>query len=662
MLGRRPSMVEVPGPAASLPASTPPATPAPFLALHTPISVARMLGRRPSMVEVPGPATSLSVIHPASTVLNAVRIKQRRPSLPSATTLASLPASTVVGITRLRSRPQAPLPASIELPPKRTTKPMAAMARLFGLRKPPTLQPSAPEENGPPTSADLEAVGDRAEAEVARICKYVRLEMAKRMIILLAPVQFFGSKHSAGVDVYLEPEEAEQICSEVATTLRVCNDMLAEMNRAPLGLAVEGHTSASIHGHTESLRISSLRANQCGKSIRKHLVEKGDGEADETGAALGWGLPIDGLVTQRGCGSTMPLPGFDDGGNHTENRRVEMRLLEPGQEGYCSTLSEVDGSSVKIEPRMKTKNFARSRRLESDREPGCQEAKRLRREAQMKAQCAANAGSTQAEQRKLKADVKELRAKARRLEADAKDVMSTNTKPETLRSVACPVPFLSKGQPCCGPVNKGSNPPDQGIRVPSATGLRSQSMAKVEPKQLEKHKVVASGGPGGAVSESGMPAADRAVACAHDPELERSLRRVHMLQRSMRPRSRGHARVGPPSRGALRSHQPAPTQGSPVARPAPPSPRRSAAHARSTASLSEPNSLGGRPGSGRNCCAALRPMDALLNPRHCGEFGQGEGAELDPVPAELSFARPGSRTCSRHPATLPYGYVTRRAS
>ncbi len=31
-------------------------------------------------------------------------------------------------------------------------------------------------------------------------CKYVRLEMAKRMIVLLEPVQFYGSKYSAGVD------------------------------------------------------------------------------------------------------------------------------------------------------------------------------------------------------------------------------------------------------------------------------------------------------------------------------------------------------------------------------------------------------------------------------------------------------------------------------
>ena len=50
---------------------------------------------------------------------------------------------------------------------------------------------------------------------------YVRLEMAKRRIVLLKPVAFQGSKHVGGVDVYLEPELAEQICKEVAVCLQV---------------------------------------------------------------------------------------------------------------------------------------------------------------------------------------------------------------------------------------------------------------------------------------------------------------------------------------------------------------------------------------------------------------------------------------------------------
>ena len=354
---------------------------------------------------------------------------------------------------------------------------MGAVKRLLGFQKPPDV---ATGKTAPPTSADLEAVGRLAEEKVARVCKYVRLEMAKRMILLLAPIQFFGSKHSAGVDVYLDIEKAEQICSEVATALWICNDILAEMNLAPLGLAVEGHTSASIHGHTESLRISSLRANQCGKSIRRHLVEQGEGKTDESGAALGWGLPIDALVTQRGCGSTMPLPGFDDGGNHLENRRVEMRLLEPGQDGYCSQLSEVDGSGVKIAPKIKTRcNYAKPR----SSGPQCRDAMRLREEAHMKAKLAAETGITRAEQRKVKAEVKELRAQARRMEQNVKAAASGHMKLETLRSAPCPVSVPAKA----------SVPwVEQQMVAPSGTRVCSvPSSTRPTPK---RHEVVATEG------------------------------------------------------------------------------------------------------------------------------------------------------------------------
>ena len=45
-------------------------------------------------------------------------------------------------------------------------------------------------------------------------------------------------------------------------------------------------------------------------------------------ADLMWGHPVDELIQHRGYGSTRPLPEYADGGNHEENRRVEMRLLE----------------------------------------------------------------------------------------------------------------------------------------------------------------------------------------------------------------------------------------------------------------------------------------------------------------------------------------------
>ena len=370
---------------------------------------------------------------------------QRRPSVIEAPgTGSTLPANTIMSVVRLKPQPTTPEPVPVPIArfPKLS---LAGIARMLGYRKKELPLPELPSPELP--SPALEDIARRAEAEVDLRCKYVWLDMAKRMIVLLEPVQFYGSKHSAGVDVYLDPQKAEHICSDVAIALRICNDILIEMKVAPLGLAVEGHTSASIHGHTESLRISSLRANQCCKSVRAHVIEQGNGVTDESGAPLGWGLPIDGLVTQRGYGSTQPLPNFADGGNRPENRRVEMRLLEPGQEGYCSAFSEIDGSGVKIAPKNKTTcNYAKARSL--DHGPECQEATRLREEAQIKATRAADTSSTRAEQRKIKAEVKVLRAKARRVEEDARARERSNLKPDTLRSEACPVAILSiRAQP-----------------------------------------------------------------------------------------------------------------------------------------------------------------------------------------------------------------------
>ena len=173
-----------------------------------------------------------------------------------------------------------------------------------------------------PTVTELEAIGPRAEAEVARRCKYVRLHMARRQIELLAPIQFHGSKHKDGVDMYLDPEKAEYICKDVAVALTICNDILKEECLPPLGLSVEGHTSASIHGIEESLTISSLRARRCLSSIRSNLksllVTRADalsGRRVDAATLTAWELNVfngmlDNLLTYRGFGSRRPLPGL----------------------------------------------------------------------------------------------------------------------------------------------------------------------------------------------------------------------------------------------------------------------------------------------------------------------------------------------------------------
>jgi hypothetical protein len=149
--------------------------------------------------------------------------------------------------------------------------------------------------------------------------------------------QFHSSEHEGGVDVFLHELFAERITGEVAEALQITNGVLVKHNFLPLGLAAEGHTSASLHGHEESVDISTRRARRCSESIRRHLARANEiTEADEL-----WGEPISRLITHRGCGNAQALEGFDDGRNHWQNRRVEMRLLEPHEEGYCSDLPRV---------------------------------------------------------------------------------------------------------------------------------------------------------------------------------------------------------------------------------------------------------------------------------------------------------------------------------
>jgi hypothetical protein len=93
----------------------------------------------------------------------------------------------------------------------------------------PPAQSTVPALGRVPTASDLEELGRQAEILVEQQCSYVRLKMAKRLIVLLAPVQFFGSKHVGGVDVFLDPDRAARICQDVATALVICNDLLAEM-------------------------------------------------------------------------------------------------------------------------------------------------------------------------------------------------------------------------------------------------------------------------------------------------------------------------------------------------------------------------------------------------------------------------------------------------
>ena len=81
----------------------------------------------------------------------------------------------------------------------------------------------------------------------------------------------------------------------VAFALQVCNDLLVRHGLQALGLCVEGHTSASIHGHAESLMISTKRSKRCEDSIVAHVRA-----ANKKAVDAMWGHPIDQLVNHRG--------------------------------------------------------------------------------------------------------------------------------------------------------------------------------------------------------------------------------------------------------------------------------------------------------------------------------------------------------------------------
>jgi hypothetical protein len=185
---------------------------------------------------------------------------------------------------------------------------------------------------------------------VEMLCQHVKIDMVLRLIQILKPIQFQGSKHELGVDAFADPALAQAICTDVATALQICNDMLVEEGLAPLGLVVEGHTSASLEGEAESERISGLRALACGKAIT--------GALKEANPCLGtiWGKPMEYAISFKGHGSKVRLKGFDDGGNYAENRRVEMRLVTPGQPGYFQGGTVPSSKSLSTKAKAKARN------------------------------------------------------------------------------------------------------------------------------------------------------------------------------------------------------------------------------------------------------------------------------------------------------------------
>jgi len=106
------------------------------------------------------------------------------------------------------------------------------------------------------------------------------------------------------------------ICDDIARAISTVNQHLVVMQRQPFGLLVGGHTSSSSNPILAE-KFSCARAQVVSDFIREAL-QRIDPEAEMLRPTT---------IRFHGYGSTRPLPGFDDGGNHPENRRVEVSLL-----------------------------------------------------------------------------------------------------------------------------------------------------------------------------------------------------------------------------------------------------------------------------------------------------------------------------------------------
>ena len=217
--------------------------------------------------------------------------------------------------------PPMPMPTSPE--PWLMKQIMATLEQL------PRRQSAPPAPVGLQASADeLLRIGKVAEKRIERQCEHVRLRMARRRIDAMLPIRFEGSKNEGGVDVFLQPLVAAKLCSEVGVAFKIVNELLMLEGYLPLSLAIEGHTSASIHGHEESITISTKRAGRCMEEVVSWL-------------AASDAVSLSQMITHGGYGCTQPLPWYDDGSNHEENRRVEFRLVEPHEAGYCARAAQV---------------------------------------------------------------------------------------------------------------------------------------------------------------------------------------------------------------------------------------------------------------------------------------------------------------------------------
>jgi len=133
--------------------------------------------------------------------------------------------------------------------------------------------------------------------------------------------------------------DADVVCEDIARQMLKIHREQENAGFVGCRLYVEGHTSAEGHGHSFGVQLSRARATLCAESIRAKLLELDRRFTEEQLFAM---------VKPLGFGSERPRPGYDDGGNYPENRRIQF-ILEPQDrpeaEGAIELVSMSDDGS-----------------------------------------------------------------------------------------------------------------------------------------------------------------------------------------------------------------------------------------------------------------------------------------------------------------------------
>jgi len=199
----------------------------------------------------------------------------------------------------------------------------------------PEQEPSSPHvaslKSAPVASAEILAeVAKEAEAKLTAMgLEFVTLDLAARIVNLTNKLEFEGSKSVGGPGSFKDLEQANKACKEVAIALNTCNQILKARGYAPVGLSIEGHTSEDYGTAKEnSLLRSRTTMEAIGKALEDIEGTKSAAGLLRLGRGKQVGQPT--ILNAVGHGSTKRLPGFDDGGNYAENRRVELLIIDAG--------------------------------------------------------------------------------------------------------------------------------------------------------------------------------------------------------------------------------------------------------------------------------------------------------------------------------------------